>query len=303
MDRTYAGAVPPERHRTLSSLGLRLHVAEWGDPAADAVLLLHGFYDHVHAFDLLAPLLARRFRVVAFDARGHGESEWPDAYAWQADVLDAIHVLRELGRPAHVVGHSRGGGLASDTAALYPDGVRRLVVLDGFGPPPEGFTSAAFQRHQGTPPELLSRWLDWRRGVASRQSFQPAPTLDELAARRKVQNPRLSLEWLRYFAAHGSRKVKGGFAWSFDPLASRGVGPFRPDWIAPGWRRLRAPMLAVIGSEPDSWGPLPEKILAERLANVPVLSRATVSGAGHFMHIEKPRETASLILDFLEGGA
>ena len=89
MDATYPGAVPPERHRTLASLGLRLHVAEWGDPAAEPVLLLHGFYDHVHAFDLLAPLLAERFRVVAYDARGHGESEWPDAYAWQTDVLDA----------------------------------------------------------------------------------------------------------------------------------------------------------------------------------------------------------------------
>ena len=80
-------------------------------------------------------------------------------------------------------------------------------------------------------------------------------------------------------------------------MASRGAGPFRPDWIAPGWRRLRAPMLAVIGSEPDTWGPLPEPMLAERLSNVPVLERATVSGAGHFMHIEKPHETARLVLD------
>ena len=300
MQATYPGAVAPERHRTLSSLGLRLHVAEWGDPAAEPVLLLHGFYDHVHAFDLLAPLLATRFRVVCYDARGHGESEWPDAYAWETDVLDAIHVLRDLGRPAHVLGHSRGGGLATDAAQQDPDSLRRLVVLDGFGPPPEGFISSAFQRHRGTPPEMLSSWFDWRRGVASRRSFQPAASLDELAARRRVQNPRLSLEWLRYFAAHGSRRVGGGFAWSFDPLASRGAGPFRPDWIAPGWSRIRAPMLAVIGSEPDTWGPLPEAMLAERLSNVPVLTRATVQGAGHFMHIEKPRETAELVLRFLE---
>jgi pimeloyl-ACP methyl ester carboxylesterase len=300
MEATYPGAVAPERHRTLSSLGLRLHVAEWGDPAAEPVLLLHGFYDHVHAFDLLAPLLAERFRVVSYDARGHGQSEWPDAYAWETDVLDAIHVLRDLGRPAHVVGHSRGGGLATDAAQQDPDSVRRLVVLDGFGPPPEGFASSALHRHRGTPPEMLSSWLDWRRGVASRRSFQPAASLDELAARRRVQNPRLSLEWLRYFAAHGSRRVGEGFAWSFDPLASRIAGPFRPDWIAPGWSRIRAPMLAVIGSEPDTWGPLPEALLAQRLSNVPLLTRATVGGAGHFMHIEKPRETAELVLRFLE---
>ena len=301
---THPGAVAPERHRTLVSLGLRLHVAEWGDPAAEPVLLLHGFYDHVHAFDLLAPLLARRYRVVAYDARGHGESEWPDAYAWQADVLDAVHVLRDLGRPAHVVGHSRGGGLASDLAAFHPDGVRRLVVLDGFGPPPLSHANLLQQkRFVKATAEQLGDWLDWRRNVASRTSFQPAASWDELARRRQVQNPRLSLEWLRYFAAHGSREVRGGFAWSFDPLASRPIGPFRPEWIAPGWRRLRVPMLAVIGSEPDTWGPLPEPILSERLAHVPVLTRATVQGAGHFMHIEKPRETAERILDFLEARA
>jgi len=300
MEATYPGAVAPERHRMLSSLGLRLHVAEWGDPAAEPVLLLHGFYDQVHAFDLLAPLLATRFRVVSYDARGHGQSDWPDAYAWETDVLDAVHVLRDLGRPAHVVGHSRGGGLATDAAQQDPDSVRRLVVLDGFGPPPEGFTHSSFQRHRGTPPEMLSSWLDWRRGVASRRSFQPAASLDELAARRRVQNPRLSLEWLRYFAAHGSRRVGEGFAWSFDPMASRGAGPFRPEWVAPGWSRIRAPMLAVIGSEPDTWGPLPEAMLAQRLSNVPVLTRATVQGAGHFMHIERPRETAEVVLRFLE---
>jgi pimeloyl-ACP methyl ester carboxylesterase len=301
MDVTYPGAVPPERQRALSSLGLRLHVAEWGDPAAEPVLLLHGFYDHVHAFDLMAPLLAERYRVVAYDARGHGRSEWPDGYAWLTDVIDAALVLRDLGRPAHVVGHSRGGGLASDTAAFVPDSVRRLVVLDGFGPPPLSHANFLQQRRLGKgTAEQLTDWLDWRRSAARRRNFQPAPSIDELARRRQVQNPRLSLEWLRYFAAHGSRQVKGGYAWSFDPLASRPIGPFRPEWIAPGWRRLRAPMLAVIGSEPDTWGPLPEEILAERLSHVPVLTRATVEGAGHFMHIEKPRETARLILDFLE---
>jgi pimeloyl-ACP methyl ester carboxylesterase len=301
MNATYPGAVPPERRRTVTSLGLRLHVVEWGDPDAMPVLLLHGFYDHVHAFDLMAPLLAQRYRVVAYDARGHGDSEWPDAYAWQMDVLDAVNVLRDLGRRAHVVGHSRGGGLSADTAAFYPDGVEKLVVLDGFGPPPEGFgTPLQKSRRQGTVVNQLGTWLDWRRGIAARESFAPAASLDELAKRRQAQNPRLSLEWLRYFAAWGSRPVRGGLAWKFDPMASRGAGPFRPDWIAPGWRRLRAPMLAVIGSEPDTWGPLPEPMLSERLSNVPVLRRATVSDAGHFMHIEKPRETADLILDFLE---
>jgi len=78
-----------------------------------------------------------------------------------------------------------------------------------------------------------------------------------------------------------------------------GFGPWRPEWIGPGWAALRAPMLAVIGSEPDTWGPLPEHVLAERLAHVKQLERCTIQGAGHFVHIERPRQTASAILDFL----
>jgi pimeloyl-ACP methyl ester carboxylesterase len=45
---------------------------------------------------------------------------------------------------------------------------------------------------------------------------------------------------------------------------------------------------------------LPEDILSERLSYVPQLERCTVQGAGHFVHIEKPQETAAAILQFLE---
>ena len=59
-------------------------------------------------------------------------------------------------------------------------------------------------------------------------------------------------------------------------------------------------MLAVTGSENDTWGPLPEAIIGPRLAGVSGLQRATVAGAGHFVHIERPRETAQLLFDYLE---
>ena len=138
--------------------------------------------------------------------------------------------------------------------------------------------------------------------AASRRARASSPPPARRAGRApRAQNPRLSLEWLRYFAAHGSRaRARRAASGTSIRWRRAAPGPFRPDWIAPGWRRLRMPMLAVIGSEPDTWGPLPEPILAPRLANVPLLTRATVQDAGHFMHIEQPRETARLILDFLE---
>jgi pimeloyl-ACP methyl ester carboxylesterase len=298
MDVSYPGAVAPARQRFVSSLGLRLNLVEWGDPDGEPLLLTHGFYDHARSFDTFAPLLAARHRVLALDSRGHGDSDWPDAYTWHADVLDVVNVLRAIGRPTHLVGHSRGGGLATDAALLYPAGVGRLVNMDGFGPPPAGWEAEGMRRYQGRVPELLAAFFDWRRTNVSRRSFRPSPSLDELAARRRQQNPRLSQEWLRYFAAQGAREVEGGFVWKVDPYAARGFGPWRPEWIAPAWRGLAMPVLALWGDQPDTWG-LPDPWRSERLGFVPVLETAAVAGAGHFLHIEKPAESAALVLDFL----
>jgi pimeloyl-ACP methyl ester carboxylesterase len=295
----YPGAVAPERRRRIDSGDVSLAVYEWGDPDADPVVLSHGMFDHARGFDLFAPLLAERFRVVAYDARGHGESGWADSYLWPADVRDLVELLRSLGRKVHLVGHSRGGGLALDTATSAPDLVRSVVNMDGFGPPPEGFDMPIRKMGGGSTPERLAGYLDWRRSCVERPGWRPYASLEDLVSRRSDQNPRLSREWLRYFLFHGAREVEGGWVWKADPFAGRAFGPFRPEWIAPTWRLLQCPLLALIGSEADTWGPLPEPLLAERLSHAPVLERATVEAAGHFMHMEEPESTAAITLDFL----
>jgi pimeloyl-ACP methyl ester carboxylesterase len=296
---TYPGAVAPERARTFDSFGVGLRLSEWGDPEAPPLVLCHGMFDHGRGFDTLAPLLARRFRVIAIDARGHGDSAWVDAYPWPADVQDAVNVLHSLGRPAHLVGHSRGGGIATDAALRAPDCVRQLVNIDGFGPPPEGFAIPGVPTEMRTVQQRFAAYLDARRAGGERAGRAYA-TLEDLVERRLAQNPRLSREWLRYFVFHGSRTTARGLAWKADLRAARGFGPFKPDWLGPMWVALRSPMLAVIGGEPDTWGPLPEPILAARLAHVKHLERAVVASAGHFAHMERPAAVAELLLAWLE---
>ena len=298
-EATYPGAVAPERTWTLDSLGVPLHLSEWGDPAAPPLVLCHGMFDHGRGFDVLAPLLAGRFRVIALDARGHGESGRADAYVWLTDVLDVVHVLRALGRPAHLLGHSKGGGVTIDATLSAPDCVRQLVIIDGFGPPPDGFALPGVPRDERPIPARLAGFLDARREGANGGGRAYA-SLDDLVERRRAQNPRLSHAWLRYFVFYGARETLRGWVWKVDLRAARGFGPWRPDWIGPAWAALRPPMLAIVGSEPDTWGPLPEAIIGPRLANVPRLTRATIRGAGHFVHMEEPAATAALLLDWLE---
>jgi pimeloyl-ACP methyl ester carboxylesterase len=295
----YPGAVAPERTRTFVSLGIPLRLSEWGDPAAPPIVCCHGMFDHGRGFDLLAPLLAERFRVIAMDARGHGESGWADAYVWHGDVLDVVNVLHALERPAHLLGHSKGGGVAMDAAIRAPECVRQLVNIDGFGPPPEGFAIPGISHAPQPTHTRLAEYLDERR-TSPNGGGRAYATLDDLVARRRRQNPRLSVEWLRYFVFHGARQTARGWVWKADLGAARGFGPWTPSWLGRTWSVLSAPMLAVIGSEADTWGPLPEPILAPRLAVIPRLSRATVHGAGHFVHMEEPEATAAVLLDYLE---
>jgi pimeloyl-ACP methyl ester carboxylesterase len=291
---TFPGAVEPERERFAESLGLRIHVIEWGDPAAPPLLLCHGFFDHARSFATLAPLLARRYRVAAMDTRGHGDSDWAGAYDWTAHIHDVVAVIRSFDRPVHLVGHSMGGGHVVDAARAAPDRVRQVVNIDGFGPPP--FPPEDDERTA----ERFASYLDQRRAAGTRGDWRPYASVEQLAERRRAQNPRLSAEWLRYFAFHGGRQSADGWRWKADPLLAHGFGPWRPEWIAPGYARLGAPLLAIVGSEQDAWGPLPEAIVGPRLAVVPRLTRRTIAGAGHFVHIEQPRDTAAAILEYLE---
>lgn len=290
----------PEREHDLAPFGVRLRIHEWGDPRGTPIVLAHGMYDHGRGFDAIAPWLCKHFRLVAVTARGHGDSAWADAYAWPLDVADLVGVLEWVGGPCHLLGHSRGGGTATDAAIYAPHLVRQLVNLDGFGPPPEGFNVPEAWRDDRTVPERFEAFLDNRRRTPEESSWRPRPTFEDLVDRRSQQNPRLAKPWLRHFVRLAAREVANGFTWKADPRTGRGFGPWRPDWVGRDWPLLQAPMLAIVGGEPDTWGPLPETVLAERLGALRHVDRARIDGAGHFMHMEAPEATARVILEWLE---
>jgi pimeloyl-ACP methyl ester carboxylesterase len=295
----YLGARPPERDYDFDSDGVRLRLHEWGDPAGVPIVLCHGGWDHAHGFDLLAPFLADDFRLIAIDARGHGDSAWVDSYPYPHDVHDVMRVLRRVGR-AHLLGHSRGGGLATHAACYAPELVRKLINIEGFGP---GRSSAPLPGHEHQPlpgtPRSLSAYLDVQRRSERLTEWAPYASLDELVRRRKRTSPRLSDDWLRYFCFHGSRHAPDGYRWKVDPAWGFSAGPWRADWIADSWAHQHRPMLAIVADQPDVWGPLPDDLLDERFAHVRNVHRVKVPGTGHFPHMEEPKATAHLIRDFL----
>jgi lipase len=109
-----------------------LHLHEWGDRLALPVVCLHGVTAHGRRFRRLAEeLLARRFRVLAPDLRGHGLSEWEPPWTLATHVADVLETVEAAGvERAAWVGHSLGGRLVLELAALAPERVERAALLD-----------------------------------------------------------------------------------------------------------------------------------------------------------------------------
>ena len=112
--------------------GLRLRYRDWGG-RGQHVVLLHGLASTRHIWDLVAPILAADFSVVALDQRGHGESDKPDGGYDFATVSGDLHGFVEALGLEHpvVVGHSWGGNVALEYGVAHPGVPRGLCFVDG----------------------------------------------------------------------------------------------------------------------------------------------------------------------------
>jgi esterase len=112
--------------------GMRFRYREWGDASAEPIVFLHGVLVYADTYDAIAKRISDAGRrVIVLDQRGHGESDHADDYSWRACERDLEAFWDTLGLGSvDVVGHSWGGGHACHLAALRPDAVKRLVLVD-----------------------------------------------------------------------------------------------------------------------------------------------------------------------------
>lgn len=121
------------RSRNIVLRQMRLHYLEWGAADAPPIVLLHGGHQSAHSWDLVSLHLARRFRVLALDQRGHGDSEWARDIGYTNDEMsrDAEAFIAALGlRRPILMGHSMGGRNAMLLTRRDPSLLRALVIVD-----------------------------------------------------------------------------------------------------------------------------------------------------------------------------
>jgi pimeloyl-ACP methyl ester carboxylesterase len=135
--------------------GVRLNCYQTG--VGPDLVMIHGLAANLAFWYLrIVPLLSRQFRVTAFDLRGHGYSEMPfTGYTSSEMARDLGDLLDRLNIGcAHLVGHSFGGAIALQCAALFPQRVRTVTVADG--------RIRALQ-----PRQKISDWPFWERWKSS----------------------------------------------------------------------------------------------------------------------------------------
>jgi pimeloyl-ACP methyl ester carboxylesterase len=227
--------------------------------------------------------------------RGHGLSGHVGTggfYHFWDYVPDVASLVDHLGGRVDLVGHSMGGGLAMLLTALRPDKVRRLVNIEGLGPP-----------------DADGRDLDQAdRFVAAIQNpprHRLIGTVEEGVDRMRRWNPHLSPRFARFLVERTTRPATaddpyegtldaGSLIWTWDPLhRARSPVPFRAIAFKQFLERVQVPVLSIRGG--DTWFVLPDQ--AEREALISDLRKAEVPGAGHMIHHEKPQELAALIAE------
>jgi pimeloyl-ACP methyl ester carboxylesterase len=192
---------------TLNVNGLAVHYLEWGEADAPPIVCLHGYTGSADAFNALARHFQDRFRIVAPDVRGHGESAWSPAGAYQyADQAgDLAEFAEQLDLEKFVlIGTSMGGIIAMTYAAEHADRLSGLVIND-IGPDAEAGTQRITQMVGSRPDEFATL----EEAMAYRRAASPI-----LAARNTEDQHELALGVLR-------RRPDGRWGWKMDPAYIR----------------------------------------------------------------------------------
>jgi pimeloyl-ACP methyl ester carboxylesterase len=253
----------------------------------EALLLIHGMAGSSETWRAVIPQLSQKYRVVAPDLLGHGQSAKPrgdyslGAFAvWLRDLLDELGVSH-----ATIVGQSLGGGVAMQFVYQHPDYCQRLILISSGGLGPDVGWTLRLLSAPGA--ELIL------------PAIAPRPVL---TAGNKVRS---------WFGAAGIRSPRGAEMWSaYSSLSDaetrqaflrtlRSVVDYRGQAVSALNRLHMAGELPtmVIWGDQDRIIPVEHGYAVHEAR--PGSRLEVLEGVGHFPHVERPTEVVDLIDDFI----
>src|SRR5919107_1034619 len=119
-------------HEFVKVNGIRMHYVTMG--SGSLIILLHGFPEFWYSWRYQISTLSKRFKVVAPDMRGYGETEKPikiESYKIEKIVKDIVELVHGLGyAKATIAGHDWSGIIAWSIAIMAPDIVDKLIIMN-----------------------------------------------------------------------------------------------------------------------------------------------------------------------------
>jgi pimeloyl-ACP methyl ester carboxylesterase len=256
------------------------------------VVLSHGIGDRRQAYRFLAPRLAQAgYRVASADLRGHGESSmgWTSVTGKEAitrtDIAhDLLALIRHLGGPAVIVGHSISGGAATIAAAEQPDLVSGIVEI---GP---------FTKTQKVSLAGLLRIRRYRQGMSRLMGMQLLHSLRQWMRYLDVAYPTKPADYAGYMAALKAKLQEPGRMAEF--LKTGKSTPADAEAQLPN---VACPALVIMGTlDPDFADPRAEAEAVVAAMPAGLGTVAMVDGGGHYPHAQCADEVATLVTGFLK---
>jgi len=261
----------------------------WNASAQVKALALHGWLDNAASFSRIAPLM-QSTSLCAIDMAGQGKSDFrsPDS---TYDLDSELHDLYALSKlfsdgPINLVGHSRGAIVCALFAAIVPEKVNRMVLIDSIEPFPHQLKDL---------PNSLAESLRTNASLRRRSATAYASREEAVMARSQSMVP-VSQQSAELFAERNLHKHDGGWAWSSDQRlkatsAYRITMEMREDFFS----RIQAPTLVI---EPEKGLLKLDSRFANAGAAIPDLTRKTVPGSHHCHMDDCPELVAELIEDW-----
>jgi pimeloyl-ACP methyl ester carboxylesterase len=288
-----AGAAPGARLITVD--GVQSVVAQAGDPNDPALLLIHGFGGSTFGYrDVMRPLAARGWHVIAIDLPGFGLSEksWERDYSHKAQATFALAALNQLNVDrAVLLGHSMGGNVISWMLALAPERVAGLAYIDAAVAQPRSGVSSSPSTAEAllsVPPiRRLAR-------IVIRSAFTPA-TFGELLSSAFAVTSAVTPTLVTGYAASAQLRD-----WD---LALLGIirdsaKNSLPDSLANLTAAAGKPPTLILWGEADSWVPLRSGEVLR--ADLPAAEWVVLPGIGHVPFEEDVPTFIGVVGDWLD---
>ena len=254
----------PERG-SLDVQGANINFFSWSREGP-GLFFLHGHNAHAGWWDFIAPFFKSKYKVIASDLSGMGDSDHREAYdsGTYAEELVKVAQNNDLGAETVVVAHSFGGVLAIKAVAAFPEKFKGLILLDSGVKHPDDMK-------QVDPPR------------PGRQKLYPS--VDTAVSRFRLQPPQPCENSfiLNYIARHSIEHLDDGFTWKFDDEHLQRMAPISD--LEEDFTNLKAKCALIYGENSKSFS---KKSAGHMKGLLPLLEVKELRDSQHHLFLDQP---------------